>query len=457
MDSNTSSSARSNDTARWNHAARGPWDRAASAIPGLLLTFALLGPVQAGAQTDVRTGIHASGTVKSPLLLARFRAEGSAQGAADEARAILRRDFELSGVFAVADGEPLREKLTPDPGQSGSVRVEGAVEQAGAGFRFTGEVFDLGTAESVFRRSYPFAQTESRAAMHRFNDDVLEALTGERGIAETRIAFVRQDGKFKEIWVADYDGQNARQLTHDRSLALSPAWAPWGSEIAFTTFKRGNPDLYLFDQVRGASYPFSTRPGLNTSPCYSPDGKWIACTLSRDGNAEIYLISRDAQTARRLTRNERIDSSPSFSPTGREIVFTSDRSGSPQIYVMDAEGANQRLLTLEGKYNDSPQWSPKGDKIVYASRHDAVFDVIVMDSNGQNSVQITYDAGHNENPRWSADGRKIYFSSSRLGKRQIFMMNPDGSDVVQLTQGEDTFNPAIGPRPRRQTTPPTSG
>ena len=105
-------------------------------------------------------------------------------------------------------------------------------------------------------------------------------------------------------------------------------------------------------------------------------------------------------------------------------------------------------------------WAPEPvspDKIVYASRHDAVFDVIVMDSNGQNPVQITYDAGHNENPRWSADARKIYFSSSRLGKRQIFMMNPDGSDVVQLTQGEDTFNPAVGPRPRKQTTQPTSG
>jgi len=432
--------------------------RAARAVPWLLLSLAVLWPVAARTQTDVRTGIRASGTVKSPLLLARFRGEGAAQGVAEEARGVVRHDFELSGVFAVSDGEPLREKLTPDPSQTGSVRVEGLVEQAASGsFRFTGEVFDIGTAESVFRRSYPFARNEVRTVMHRFNDDVLEALTGERGIAETRIAFVRQDGKYKEIWVADYDGQNARQLTHDRSLALSPAWAPWGSELAFTTFKRGNPDLYLFDQKRGASYPFSTRPGLNTSPCYSPDGKWIACTLSRDGNAEIYLVSRDAQTARRLTRNERIDSSPSFSPTGREIVFTSDRSGSPQIYVMDTEGSNQRLLTLEGKYNDSPQWSPKGDKIVYASRHDAVFDVIVMDSNGQNPVQITYDAGHNENPRWSADGRKIYFSSSRLGKRQIFIMNTDGSDVVQLTQGEDTFNPAIGPRPRRQATAPTSG
>jgi TolB protein len=419
----------------------------------VLALLALLPSTPARTQTDVDLNIRASGNIKSPLLLGRFRGGPGAENLANGARDVARHDFELSGVFAVRDAEALSGKPEPDPSQQGTVRVDGTVETSGSGLKFTGVVHDMGTAEEVFRRVYPFARAELRAAMHRFNDDVIEALTGDRGIAETKIAFVRHSGKYKEVWIADYDGENARQLTHDRSIALSPAWAPWGSEVAFTTYKRGNPDLYLFDFSRGASYPFSTRPGLNTAPAYSPDGKWIACTLTRDGNAEVYMISRDAQTARRLTRNQRIDSSPSFSPTGREIAFTSDRSGSPQIYVMDVEGSNQRLLTLEGKYNDSPQWSPKGDKILYASRHDAVFDVIVMDANGRNPVQITFQAGHNENPRWSADGRKIYFSSTRSGRRQIFIMNTDGSDVTQLTRGEETFNPATGPRPRRRAAP----
>ena len=416
-----------------------------------LAAAALLVPMPGSTQTEVRTGIKGSGTIKAPLLLAEFRANGSgAESAARDAREVVRRDLHLSGVFAVADVDPLAKKLEPDPGQAGSVRVEGLVEAAEeGGFRFTGEVFDLATAESMFRRTYPFRRAEARVMMHRFVDDVLEALTGERGICETKVAFVRSTGRVKEIWIMDYDGMNPYQLTHDRSLALSPSWAPWGSEVAFTTFKRGNPDLYLFDLKRGRSYPFSTRPGPNIAPAYSPDGKWIACALYRDGNSEIYLVSRDAQTAKRLTRNSRIDSGPSFSPTGSQIVFSSDRSGSPQIYVMDSEGVNQRLVTFEGKYNDSPRWSPKGDRIAYAARHDGIFDVVVMEANGQNRYQITSSAGHNENPQWSADSRKIYFSSTRAGKKQIFFMNADGSDVLQLTRGDECFNPAAGPRPRR--------
>lgn len=406
-------------------------------------------PLRARTQTDVRTDIRASGTVKSPLLLAAFRSGGGASAAAQDAHDVARHDFDFSGVFAVADVEPLTKKLEPNPSAQGTVRVEGSVEASGDGFQFTGEVFDLATAESMFKRSYPFHRADTRETLHRFVDDVLEALTGERGICETKVAFVRSSGRTKEIWVMDYDGMTPYQLTHDRTLALSPTWAPWGTELAFTTYKRGNPDLYLFDLKRGASYPFSTRPGPNFAPCYSPDGKWIACALYRDGNSEIYVISRDAQSAKRLTRNARIDSGPCFNPSGDQIAFSSDRSGSPQIYVMDAEGVNQRLLTFEGKYNDSPRWSPKGDRIAYAARHDGIFDVVVMDANGQHRFQITSGAGHNENPQWSADARKIYFSSTRSGRRQIYMMNTDGSDVVQLTRGDECFNPAAGPRPRR--------
>jgi len=402
------------------------------------------------AQTDVRLKTEANATMKSPLMLARFRGQGPVGSFPSQGRAVARKDFELSGVFNVADVEPLQGKPVPDPSLAGTVRVEGTFEpgEGATFFKFHGQAIDAGTGEVALDRTYPFTDGTLRETMHRFVDDVLEALTGERGIAETKIAYVRQDGRVKEIWMMDYDGENQRQVTHDRSLALSPSWAPWGSELAFTTFKRGNPDLYLFDMTRGASYPFSTRPGLNTAPNYSPDGKWIACTLSRDGNAEIYLISRDAQTAKRLTRNTVIDTSPTFSPTGQEIMFTSNRTGSPQVFVMGVDGLNQRLVTIEGSYNDSPQWSPKGDKICYAARHDGIFDVIVMDSNGSNPIQITSNAGHNENPHWSGDGRKIVFSSSRQGKRQIYIMNADGSDVMQLTNGGECFNPAWGPRPK---------
>src|ERR1041385_8088877 len=62
------------------------------------------------AQTDVTTGIKASGSMKSPLMLARFKGEGPVGASPAQARAVARKDFELSGVFNVADVEPLEGK-----------------------------------------------------------------------------------------------------------------------------------------------------------------------------------------------------------------------------------------------------------------------------------------------------------------------------------------------------------
>ena len=301
---------------------------AAAAILALLLL-----PLSARPQTDVRTGIKASGTVKSPLLLAQFRA-GGGRPAWRGTPATSRAATSISGSSPSRTWTRL-EKLEPDPSAQGAVRVEGLVEPSGEGFQFTGEVFDLATAESVFKRSYPFRRAEARQTMHLFVDDVLEALTGERGICETKIASTLPRTREGDL------GDGLRQdeslpLTHDRSIALSGLGAV-GDRAGLHDLQARQPILYLFDLKRGASYPFSTRPGPNIAPNYSPDGKWIASlALSRRKRRDLPHQPRradrapaDAQSAHRL--------GPCFSPNGGQVVFSSDRSGSPQIYVMDTE------------------------------------------------------------------------------------------------------------------------
>src|SRR6185503_341047 len=145
------------------------------------------------AQTDVRLKVEGAGSMKSPMMLARFRGVGPVGQSPSKCRAIARNDFELSGVFKVGDVEPLDGKPVPDPNLAGTVRVEGSVEPGeGATFmKFHGQAIDVGTGEVALDRTYPFSDGTMRATMHRFVDDVLEALTGERGIAETKMAYVR--------------------------------------------------------------------------------------------------------------------------------------------------------------------------------------------------------------------------------------------------------------------------
>ena len=139
-----------------------------------------------------------------------------------------------------------------------------------------------------------------RLAAHRFADDIVETLTGHKGIASSRIAFVSTRSGRKEIYTADYDGANVRQLTHDNSISVAPALAPNGSKLAYTGYQSGYADIYLIDlgSVLAAASQVS---GTNSGAAFSPNGGQIACTLSKDGNPELYVIGAGGGGARRLT------------------------------------------------------------------------------------------------------------------------------------------------------------
>ncbi|HMI32303.1 MAG TPA: hypothetical protein VK527_11255, partial [Candidatus Limnocylindrales bacterium] len=98
------------------------------------------------AQTDVKIRLEGTGSMKSPLMLARFRGVGPVGSSPSKCRAIARNDFELSGVFKVGDVEPLEGKPAPDPNLAGTVRVEGTVEpgEAAAFLKFHGQAIDVG-------------------------------------------------------------------------------------------------------------------------------------------------------------------------------------------------------------------------------------------------------------------------------------------------------------------------
>lgn len=294
---------------------------------------------------------------------------------------------------------------------------------------------------TLFDRRYGDTIELARRVAHQIADDIVQQLTGQPGIAMTRIAFVSKHGAAKELYLMDYDGQRVRRLTSTGSISLMPTWSPVGQRLAYMSWRTGAPAIDIFESDGRISRAQTAGGTMNISPDWSPDGRLIVYASNASGNSEIYAL--DTATARsvRLTNSPAIDTSPTYSPRGREIAFTSDRSGSPQIYVMDAEGLNARRLTADEDYADAAAWSPKGDKIAYAARREGRFDVVVIDVAGGATQRLTHGEGNNENPRWSADGRHLVFASSRAGSYDIYTMRADGTDVRRLTRGGECFTP----------------
>lgn len=367
----------------------------------------------------------------------------------EKLRSVMREDILFTRLFEVSEGGPMpADKLESAAwaGLGAQVVVSGQVKLDGPQLRLECKILDVSSGRVLWGKEGAGTRVNLRRLAHLMADEITFQLSGQPGIAHTRIAFVNNRTGKKEIYVMDYDGHNVRQLTSLRSITLLPKWSPDGKWIAFNSYKAGNPDAYIIDADGHNLRELSSRQGLNTSPNWSPDSNHLVITMSRGGDPDLYLIDRTGRIVRRLTYSPGIDTSPSFSPNGQQVAFISDRSGNPEVYTMDLTGANVQRLTY-GQWSDAPAWSPKGDWIVYErQRSQGRYDIYLVDASGKNNRAISEAGVRNENPTWSPDGRFIAYASDRDGRRKICLMGADGSapHCVSSLNG-DSFTPSWGP------------
>ncbi len=138
----------------------------------------------------------------------------------------------------------------------------------------------------------------------------------------TRIAFVSARSGHSDLWVANRDGSQARQLTNFGGWRTgSPSWSADGTSIAFDALEPGgNWSLHV---VPADGSPIS-RPVIsdrynNVRPAWSPDGRWIYFASDRTGDYQIYKIPSAGGTPERITRNGGLD--PIVSPNGRHLYY----------------------------------------------------------------------------------------------------------------------------------------
>src|SRR4051812_15673761 len=331
--------------------------------------------------------------------------------------------------------------------------IVGTVQKTDLGVRVEVRLFNVRTRQAAFSREYSGSVANKRLYAHTISDEIHQQQRALRGVARTKLTFNSdRDGErlagtienrgVKEIYIADYDGENQRRVTTQRSLNINSTWSPDGRSIAYTSYRRGPPTIFVSNIYQGTlEEPTKNANGQAFLPAWSPDGTRIAFTSTRDGNSEIYVVNRDGSNVRRLTNSTAIDSTPTWSPTGTQVAFTSDRTGTPQIYIVGADGLGLRQLTHES-YADRPTWSPAPyNEVAYTARTGPGNDIKVIELASGQVRQLTFGEGTNESPSFSANGRHIAFMSTRSGKSQIFTISKDGKDLRQITRVGNNFQP----------------
>lgn len=404
------------------------------------------------ARADMTIEIVGGGAGRHPVAVAPFRDEGSRLR--DPLTLVVRNDLNLTGAFRVLDPSTFPEA----PFAAASIHYPawqrlgaksiavGAVSDAGNGrVTIAFSLMDVAQKKMLTSGQFTVTPDQGRQVAHKIADMIYQAITGQRGIFGTRIAYVLKQGSSYQLQVADVDGARAQTILRSKEPIMSPAWAPDGRRLAYVSFETRKPVVWVQDLATGRRYAAANFKGSNSGPAWSPDGGRLAVVLTTSGNSEIYLLGAGGGAPRRLTYSDAIDTEPSWSPDGSQILFVSDRTGGPQIYSMGVDGGSARRLTWQGNYNVSPRLSPDGKTLAYIQRQGGGFRVMMQDL-GSGDVRVLSSDPYNERPSFAPNGQMVLYASLQGGQSVLYAASLDGANKARLAvlNGE-VQDPAWGP------------
>jgi len=396
-------------------------------------------------QPGVSIGLQYRVGQKSTLLVLPI-----AGPAGDSVAAMLTRDFDYSDRFTVVAPSAvppvtgaLNYGLVSRLGVDGVVQV---VLRPTGGLRV--QLHDVGKKAVVQEREVPLPTPVLsgawRMAVHGVADLVEEWIVGQRGIAQTRIAFTRGG----RVWLVDSDGANVTPVT---ASGMSPQWLPSGRGLVYSVLDGTRNPIMTTDLATGTQRILIAGSGVeHTTPAVSPDGRLLVFARGTDVGTDLYAQLLEGGTPRRITVGRgRASVQPSFSPDGQRLVFMSDRSGRQEVYIGDVDGTNVELLTTgvfgDRDYRAGPDWSPDGRLVAFQSRNGGTFQIMTINLRDQSVRQVTNE-GRNDDPSWAPDSRHLVVTRSFDGVRHLWVVDTETGRTRQLTRGAESRLAAWSPR-----------
>jgi TolB protein len=422
----------------------------------------LLVPLSTGVRAEERLRVEVDRPGRAELLFAVQRflpLEGSNGTERDALYREIMAGLEYSGLIRVIDPEAYLEPVETEDDQRSMIPcdswkavgadalAEGSVGHRRGKIRVRFRLWDVPRCRMQGDPGVFEAPANQLGWLgRRIADEMVSRFTGRRGVAATQIAFVSDRGGTREIYIMEADGSRKDGVTNNGSINLFPGWNSEGDSLVYTSYRAGQPDLFLLSRGRTRSGKLVRLPFPKYRGVFSPDGKRIAFVMDKKGNTDVFVADRKGRNVKRITQDRSIEVSPTWSPDAKQLAFVSDRSGSPQVYVHDLKTDKTRRLTFRGSYNASPAWSPTGEWIVFAAQTGTNFDLSLISPETGYTTPLVIHTRSDEDPTWSPDGRKVAFVSSRRGRKEIYSVDLDGANLRRLTKDfGDSTSPAWSP------------
>lgn len=279
-----------------------------------------------------------------------------------------------------------------------------------------------------------------------------------------RVAFVSQEpGKYQNIFVMrpDAPGESinlATQLTHytDSGFISEVVWSSDGTKVAYERDQGGFRQIFVVAADGSTLTPLTiASPGEH--PTWAPDGGKIAFSK---GSEQVYTTNADGSNAIAPVANAK-GHDPVWAPGGTLIAY---EALSPlgflrqDVQIANLGGGTPVVLPAQQSDGAFPTWSPSGERIAYRVREEGDRDVLhVANANGSGDVPLPGLANvrvYNYRMSWSPDSSRVVFEGynggNSPGTYAVYVANTNGSGAMTpITADARNLEPSWRPDPLR--------
>jgi len=194
-----------------------------------------------------------------------------------------------------------------------------------------------------------------------------------------------------DIWQYTLADKSLKNLTNQQGYDAEGGWSPDGKKMVFASNRTAYQkelskedqerlkldkqyfmDIYVADADGSNVKQLTDVPGYDGGPFFSADGRricWRRFTPKGDV-AEVWSMNTDGSDQRQLTKLGAMSWAPYFHPSGEYLIFTTNLNGFAnfELYLVDAAGKHDpvRVTTTDG-FDGLPVFTPDGKKLAWTS------------------------------------------------------------------------------------------
>ena len=340
-------------------------------------------------------------------------------------RGVIRRDFELTGMFKVIPDNKAPEGLYgfDDPvdikawtklGAEVIIKVSARREEPGL-VKIFGVCYFLSSGkEPVYQKTLVVKPEQVRVTAHRITDALLGAITGRNGGFTSHLTFSAKAAKDMSIYTVDADGHDIRSVSDPNDTSIAPFWGPNGA-LFYSRSRKYSPFRLVVQDGRGPDLPFKTSI---YSAAFSPDYKRLALAVGTEKGSAVYVGNANGLNMQQVSNTD-VATHPVFSPSGKLAWIGGGGQKEGQRVYLDG-----KPVSPGGFSAAAPTFCDTEDGVfmIYAvAVGNNAQDLVMSNEAGGSMSRLTQNEGSNSYPACSPDGRLIAYFSERQKDQGLYI------------------------------------